>query len=531
MVRKYIFVTGGVISGLGKGITTSSIGLLLKSRGIKVTAIKIDPYLNCDAGTMNPYQHGEVFVLDDGSELDLDFGNYERFLDVNLTGEHNITTGTIYREVIERERRGDYLGQTVQIIPHITDAIKENIRRVAERAGAEVTMIEIGGTVGDIESMPFLEAARQLHQELGPENCLFVHTTLLPVVGPVGEQKTKPTQHSVRELRAIGIQPDIIIGRSEEPLKEHIKEKISLFCNVPIEAVISAPNARLIYQVPIFFEEQGLADLLLERLELPARQGDLTRWREFLDHALHPQQEVTVAIVGKYTALTDSYLSYTEALTHAGAELRTAVNILWIEAEDFSPDLLEDVQGLIIPGGFGERGSEGKIRAIRYARERRLPFLGICFGFQLAVIEYARSVLGYREANSTELDPETPYPVIDLLPEQRKIKEKGATMRLGASPVLIEPGSLAWRLYGQEEVRERHRHRYEVNPDYIEELEAAGLKFSGRSPDGRMEIGELPKREHPFFIASQFHPEFKSRPTKPHPLFLGFLRACLGREV
>jgi len=522
---KYVFVTGGVLSGLGKGITTSSIGLLLKSRGIEVTAIKIDPYLNCDAGTMNPYQHGEVFVLDDGSELDLDFGNYERFLDVSLTGEHNITTGTIYRKVIEKERRGDYLGQTVQIIPHVTDEIKLEIDKVAERSGAEVTIVELGGTVGDIESMPFLEAVRQLLLERGKENCLVVHTTLVPIIGPVGEQKTKPTQHSVRELRAIGIQPDIIIGRSEEPLKDHIKEKIALFSNVPVEAVISAPTARLIYQVPLLLEEQGLTELLLGKLRLEPQREDLSEWREFLDHALHPERELTVAIVGKYTELADSYLSYTEALTHAGAELRTAINIKWIEAEDFAPDLIEDAAGLIIPGGFGERGTGGKMRAIRFARERNLPFLGICLGFQLAVIEFARNVLGYRRAGSTEFDPEANPPVIDLLPEQRRVAEKGGTMRLGASPVLIAPGSLAYRLYGREEVHERHRHRYEVNPDYIGELEAAGLRFSGRSPDGRMEIGELP--EHPFFIASQFHPEFLSRPTKPHPFFLGFLSACL----
>ncbi|MCR4403944.1 MAG: CTP synthase (glutamine hydrolyzing) [Candidatus Acetothermia bacterium] len=526
-MSKYVFVTGGVLSGLGKGITTSSIGLLLKSRGIKVTVIKIDPYLNCDAGTMNPYQHGEVFVLEDGSELDLDFGNYERFLDLDLTGEHNITTGKVYLKVIERERRGDYLGQTVQIIPHVTDEIKQSITTVAERSGAEVTIVELGGTVGDIESMPFLEAVRQLQQERGSAHCAFVHTTLVPILGPVGEQKTKPTQQSVREIRAIGIQPDIIIGRSEEPLKEHIKEKIALFCSVPVEAVISSPTAQLVYQVPLTFEEQSLTELLMEKLRLAPLAEDLTAWRAFLDHALHPQHELTVALVGKYTELADSYLSYTEALIHAGAELRTAVNIKWIEAEEFAPDLLEDVAGVIVPGGFGERGTKGKLQAIRLARERGLPFLGICLGFQLAVVEFARNVLGYKQANSTEIDPQANPAVIDLLPEQRGVKEKGGTMRLGASPVLLEPGSLAHRLYGREEVSERHRHRYEVNPEFVAELEAGGLRFSGRSPDGRMEIGELPG--HPFFIASQFHPEFKSRPTRPHPLFLGFLKACRAR--
>lgn len=525
-MSKYIFVTGGVLSGLGKGITTSSIGLLLKSRGLKVTVIKIDPYLNCDAGTMNPYQHGEVFVLDDGSELDLDFGNYERFLDIDLTGEHNITTGKVYLKVIEKERRGDYLGQTVQIIPHVTDEIKREIAEVAERSEAEVTIVELGGTVGDIESMPFLEAVRQLLLERGKENCLVVHTTLVPIISPVGEQKTKPTQQSVRELRAIGIQPDIIIGRCEEPLKEQIKEKIALFCNVPVEAVISSPTAQLVYQVPLTFAEQGLSELLLERLGLKPRGEDLSAWKEFLNHALRPKHQLTVAIVGKYTALADSYLSYTEALIHAGAELRTAVEIKWIEAEDFAPDLLDDVVGVIVPGGFGERGIKGKLRAIRFARERRLPFLGICLGFQLAVVEFSRNVLGYSRANSTEFDPQANPPVIDLLPEQREVQEKGGTMRLGASPVLIEPGSLAHKLYKEEEVKERHRHRYEVNPEFIQELEAGGLRFSGRSPDGRMEIGELSGHDHPFFIATQFHPEFLSRPTRPHPLYIGFLKAC-----
>lgn len=525
---KYVFVTGGVLSGLGKGITTSSIGLLLKSRGIKVTAIKIDPYLNCDAGTMNPYQHGEVFVLDDGSEIDLDFGNYERFLDLDLTGEHNITTGTVYRQVIEKERRGDYLGETVQIIPHVTNEIKLNIKRVAENSGADVTIIELGGTVGDMESMPFLEAARQMHQELGDDNCAFVHTTLLPVLGAVGEQKTKPTQHSVKELRAIGIQPDIIVGRSEHSLKGNIKEKIALFCDVPMEAVISAPNAKPIYQIPIFFEEQGLTDLLLDMLKLEAQKKDLAKWRSFLNHALNPNGEVTVAIVGKYTELADSYLSYTEALTHAGAELRTAVDIKWIEAGRFSTGIAEDADGIIVPGGFGERGSSGKIEAIRYARVNQKPFLGICFGFQLAVVEFCRNVLGYERANSTEFDRNAKHPVIDLLPEQRKIENMGATMRLGAYPIIIEHDSLTYKLYGQERISERHRHRYEVNPEYVQEIEAHGFRFSGRSLDGRMEIAELPG--HPYFVASQFHPEFKSRPTKPHPLFIGLLGVCQQKK-
>ncbi len=523
-----MFVTGGVLSGLGKGITASSIGLLLKSRGLNVTAIKIDPYLNCDAGTMNPYQHGEVFVLDDGGEVDMDLGSYERFLDINLTREHNITTGKIYKSVIEKERRGDYLGATVQIIPHITDEIKASIKRVAEKDRADVAIIEIGGTVGDIEGMPFLEAIRQLHQELGDENCVFVHTTLVPLMDSVGEQKTKPTQHSVKELRAIGIQPDIIVGRSDEPLKESIKKKISLFCDVPVEAVISAPHVPSIYQVPLVFEEQGLANLLLKRLKLRAEQKDLSQWKEFLESVLNPTATVRIALVGKYTDLKDSYVSYEEALAHAGAALRAKVDIKWIEADFFDEKLLEDVDGLIVPVGFGKRGAEGKIKAIKYARTREVPFLGICYGFQLAVIEFCRNVLGLEGANSTEFNG-CKHPVIYLMPEQHEIAEKGATMRLGAQMVMIERGTLAYKLYGTTQISERHRHRYEVNPDYIREIESHGLKFSGKSLDGRrMEICEL--KDHPFFIASQFHPEFKSRPTKPRPLFLGLVKACLERE-
>ncbi len=526
-MNKYIFVTGGVLSGLGKGITASSIGLLLKSRGLTVTAIKIDPYLNCDAGTMNPYQHGEVFVLDDGTEVDMDLGSYERFLDIDLTGDHNITTGKIYKSVIEKERRGEYLGATVQIIPHVTDEIKASIKRVAERTKADVVIVEVGGTVGDIESMPFLEALRQMHQELG-DDCVFVHTTLVPVVSVVGEQKTKPTQHSVKELRAIGIQPDVIIGRGTAPLTEGIRRKIALFCDVPFEAVISAPDVHSIYQVPVLFEEQGLPELLLTRLKLPAKARDLSQWQRFVDAVLHPQEQVRIAIVGKYTMLRDSYVSYVEALTHAGAALGAGIEIVWIEAEEFSESHMEGIDGVIVPVGFGHRGAEGKIRAIRYARTHNVPFLGICYGFQLAVIEFARSVLHLEGANSTEFGP-TEHPVIDLMPEQRSLTEKGATMRLGAQPVMIERGTLAHKLYGATEISERHRHRYEVNPRYVRDLEAAGLKFSGKSPDGRrMEILELPG--HPYFIASQFHPEFTSRPTRPRPLFVGLVQACLARR-
>ena len=530
-MTKYLFVTGGVLSGLGKGITTASIGLLLKARGLRVTAIKIDPYLNCDAGTMNPYQHGEVFVLDDGGEVDMDLGSYERFLDVNLTSDHNITTGKVYKAVIEKERRGEYLGQTVQIIPHITDEIKASIKRVAETTGADVVIVELGGTVGDIESMPFLEATRQMHQELGHENVLFVHTTLVPVLGVVGEQKTKPTQHSVKELRALGIQPDVIIGRCEEPLKDDIKRKISLFCDVPTEAVISNPDVELIYQVPLVLEEQGLTDYLLGRLGLSPSGQDLTEWKAFLDNALHPERTVEIALVGKYTDLKDSYVSYVEALTHAAARYRTRVQIRWIEASQYRDERMEGVDGLIVPVGFGHRGAEGKIEAIHYARTHKLPFLGICYGFQMAVVEFARHVLGWEDANSAEFDAQTEHPVVDLMPEQKGIQELGATMRLGAYPVVIEPGTLAHKLYGKTQISERHRHRYEVNPKYIDDLERAGLVFSGRSPDGRrMEIAELPVEEHPFFLASQFHPEFKSRPTKPRPLFLGLIEACLAHS-
>lgn len=526
-MTKYLFVTGGVLSGLGKGITTASMGLLLKARGLNVTTIKIDPYLNCDAGTMNPYQHGEVFVLEDGGEVDMDLGSYERFLDQDLTSDHNITTGKVYKCVIEKERQGQYLGQTVQIIPHITDEIKAAIRRVVEKTQAEVVIVELGGTVGDIESMPFLEATRQLHQELGDENVVFVHTTLVPMLDAVGEQKTKPTQHSVKELRAIGIQPDLIIGRCEEPLKESIKRKIALFCDVPFEAVISAPTVDLVYEVPLIFEEQGLTDYLLKRFHLRASRQDLREWRAYLGKAIHTDHRVQVALVGKYTDLRDSYVSYVEALAHAAAHQRAQLDIRWIEADGYRDELLQDVDGVLVPVGFGHRGAEGKIEAIGYARTHDLPFLGICYGFQLAVVEFCRNVLGLEGANSTEFERNLTHPVIDLMPEQHGIEDKGATMRLGTFPVVIERGTLAHRLYGATEIHERHRHRYEVNPDYIRQMEDAGFVFSGKSPDGRrMEISEIP--DHPFFIASQFHPEFKSRPTEPRPLFVGFIEACLG---
>jgi CTP synthase len=532
---KFIFVTGGVISGLGKGITSSSIGRLLKSRGLKVTAIKIDPYLNVDAGTMNPFEHGEVFVLDDGGEVDLDLGNYERFLDISLTSSHNITTGKVYRSVIEKERMGEYLGKTVQIIPHITNEIKSVMTAVADATGAEVCIVELGGTVGDIEAMPFLEAVRQMNTELGKgENCMFVHTTLVPVLGTVGEQKTKPTQHSVKELRAIGIQPDIIVARGKEPLEYAIKRKISLFCDVPLEAVISAPDARSIYEVPLTLEEQGLTDYIMRRLKLEGKEPDLTEWKSFLSKILNPTRTVKIACVGKYTHLADSYISHLEAFHHAGAELETLVELVFIDSEvvqekGVTPDLAK-VDGILIPGGFGSRGIEGKIMTARYARENGVPYLGVCLGFQIATIEIARHLLGMEGANTTEIDPETSFPVIDLLPEQREVKKKGASMRLGAQPVVVSEGSRSFELYGSKNlIMERHRHRYEVNPKYIEQFESIGWKFAGKAPDNvKMEIGEL--QDHPYFMASQFHPEFKSRPGKPSPLHYGLVRAALQRK-
>ncbi|MEI6795810.1 MAG: CTP synthase (glutamine hydrolyzing) [Methanomassiliicoccales archaeon] len=533
-MMKYIFVTGGVISGLGKGITASSIGRLLKARGIKVTAIKIDPYLNVDAGTMNPFEHGEVYVLDDGGEADLDLGNYERFMDLSLTSNHNITTGKVYRAVIEKERQGEYLGKTVQIIPHITNEIKSHIMTVAEATGAEVCIVELGGTVGDIESMPFLEAVRQMGTELGrQENCLYVHTTLVPIMGVVGEQKTKPTQHSVRELRAIGIAPDIIVARAKEPLEEGIKRKISLFCDVPVEAVISCPDARSIYEVPMILEDQGLADFIVKRMHLPANESDLSAWKDFAHRVMNPPRTVRIALVGKYTHLGDSYISHLEAFHHAGAEAGARVEMIFIDSEviqqfGMTEDILK-VDGILIPGGFGQRGIEGKIATARYARENGIPFLGVCLGFQMATIEYARNVMGLDGANTTEIDAECKHPVVDLLPEQKHITKKGASMRLGAQPVVVNKDSMAFDLYGKELIMERHRHRYEVNPKYIEQFEEAGWKFSGRSADDvKMEIGEL--KDHPYYIASQFHPEFRSRPDKPSPLHLGLVRAALKRR-
>jgi len=518
------------LSGLGKGITSSSIGTVLKSRGLKVTAMKIDPYLNFDAGTLNPFEHGEVFVLDDGCEADLDLGNYERFLDTSLTSDHVVTTGKVYGSVIEKERAGNFLGKTVQIIPHITNEIKSMISNVAIKSGADVTLVELGGTVGDIESMPFLEAMRQMRSEMGHDSFLFVHTTLVPILGTLQEQKTKPTQHSVKELRSVGIQPDVIVARCEKPLEEGAKRKIALFCDVPLQAVVSAPDAKSIYQVPIFLEEQGLTDYLLNKMGIQSKPDGLDTWKKFLNKVMNPKHEVKILLVGKYMEQRDSYMSHYEAFTHAGAQLDVRVKFLKMEAEEIDREssraLLEQTDGVLIPGGFGSRGTEGKIEAIKYARENKVPFLGVCLGFQLANVEFARNVLGMGDANSTEFDPHTAHPVVDLLPEQKNVTKKGATMRLGAQPVIVEKGSAAEGLYGATEIMERHRHRYEINPHYIDLMQSKGMKYTGKSPDGkRMEICEL--QGHPYFIGSQFHPEFKSRPARPAPLHFGLVRAAL----
>ncbi|MBU1159121.1 MAG: CTP synthase (glutamine hydrolyzing) [Candidatus Thermoplasmatota archaeon] len=527
---KCIIVTGGVLSGLGKGITSSSIGCVLRARGVNVTAMKIDPYLNSDAGTLNPFEHGEVFVLDDGGEADLDLGNYERFMDASLTSDHVMTTGKVYGNVIEKERDGHFLGKTVQIIPHITNEIKSMISNVGIKSGAEVVIVELGGTVGDIESMPFLEAMRQMHSEMGHENILFVHTTLVPTLGSLKEQKTKPTQHSVRELRGLGIQPDVIVARCERPLEDSARKKIALFCDVPLEAVVSAPDAKSIYQVPIFLDEQGLPDYLMKRMNINVPKDGLKEWKKFLNKVMNPKHEVKIALVGKYMDQYDSYMSHYEALAHAGAELDTKVTFIRLEAEDIEKDnpkkFLDDADGVLIPGGFGSRGAEGKIEAIKHARMNKVPFLGVCLGFQLATVEFSRNVLQMHDANSTEFDSHTSHPVIDILPEQKNVTRMGATMRLGAQAIVIEKGSKAEKMYGSNEISERHRHRYEVNPHYIDRIQESGLKYTGRSPDGkRMEIFELDG--HPFFMGSQFHPEFKSRPQKPAHMHFGLVKAAL----
>jgi CTP synthase len=530
---KYIFVTGGVASGLGKGITSASIARLLKSRGLRVTLQKLDPYINVDPGTMNPFEHGEVFVLDDGAETDLDLGHYERFTDESLARESNVTTGSVYLTAIQKERRGEYLGKTVQVIPHITNEIKERIRRLAATTDAEVCVVEVGGTVGDIESLPFLEAIRQLRNEVGRENVAFVHVSLMPFIGPTGELKTKPTQHSVKELRSIGIQPDVIVCRSDRAIGPKLKEKISLLCDVEARGVVSAVDADSIYEVPLALHREGLDGLLIRLLGLDDGEPELSEWRELVDRVHRAVAPVNISIVGKYVTLKDAYLSVIEALKHGGFHHGAKVNMTWIPSDELIDanveEVLSEADGILVPGGFGIRGVEGKVAAIQFARERRIPYLGLCLGLQCAVIEFARNVCGLEGANSSEFDPSTPHPVIDLLPEQEGVVDKGGTMRLGAYPAELLPGSLAERVYDEPAVSERHRHRYEVNPAYHTALQEHGMVLSGMSPDRRLvEIIELP--DHPYFIAGQFHPELKSRPTRPHPLFRDFVGAALARR-
>jgi CTP synthase len=532
---KYVFVTGGVLSSVGKGIVTSSIGKMLQARGLKVTAIKIDPYVNVDAGTMNPYVHGEVYVTDDGGETDLDLGWYERFLDLNLKKENNITTGMVYKEVIEKERRGDFLGRCVQIVPHVTNEIKNRIRDVAKHSDVDVALTEVGGTVGDIEGLPFLEAIRQMRLEEGYENTLYVHVALVPILDVTKEMKTKPLQHSVNELRRIGIQPDLIVARCSEMIDSEVLRKIALFGTIPENAVFCSYNVETIYKVPLILDEQGMGEFICKRLGFLERKSDFNDWKKFVDAMLKPEYEVKIALVGKYAGLVDSYVSMNEALRHGGAACNTRVCIHYIEAESFekNPDKVEtlrDFDGIFVPYGFGPRGAEGKIMAIKFARENNIPFLGICYGFQLAVVEFARHVCGLEGASSAEINPHSPHLVIDLMPEQKGIEYKGATMRLGAHKIVIRPSTMAYALYKNEEIYERHRHRFEVNLDYLEKFEKNGLIFSGKSADGkRMEILELPS--HFFFFASQFHGEFKSRPGRPDPEYYGFIKACLDKKL
>ena len=528
---KFVFVTGGVTSSLGKGITAASLGRILAARGLAVASLKMDPYLNVDPGTMSPYQHGEVFVTEDGAESDLDLGHYERFIDRNVTRSSNLTTGQIYNAVIAKERRGDYLGATVQVIPHVTNEIKERIHRVAREQQAEIVVVEVGGTVGDIESLPYLEAIRQFRNDVGRQNVLYVHLSLLPRVA-TGELKTKPTQHSVRELRAIGIQPDVLIARADEPIDDELREKIALFCDVKTDNVISEPDAWSIYGVPLMLEEAGLGRIVVEELGLSERatQPDLADWRALTERIRGARIPLRIGIVGKYIELTDAYLSVAESVKHAAWAAGCDVKISWIDSERLERDRdvepLVGLDGLVVPGGFGYRGIEGKVQAVRYGRERRVPTLGLCMGMQCMVIELARTALGTEDANSTEFDAFTPHPVIDLLPEQRDVNDKGGTMRLGSYPCVLDAGSLASRAYAQPIVLERHRHRYEFNNAYRELLSQHGMRFSGLSPDGRLvEIVEID--EHPFFLGTQFHPEFKSRPNRPHPLFASFIEASL----
>ena len=535
---KYIFVTGGVVSSLGKGITAASLGRLLKSRGYRVTIQKFDPYINIDPGTMSPYQHGEVFVTDDGAETDLDLGHYERFIDINLSKNSNTTTGKIYQSVINKERRGDYLGGTVQVIPHITNAIKERVFIVGQQDNADIVITEIGGTVGDIESLPFLEAIRQVKKEVGRNDVLYIHVTLVPYISAAGELKTKPTQHSVKELRSIGISPDIIVCRSEKPISKEMREKMAMFCDVDPDAVIQNLTAKSIYQVPMLMEEQGLDSIVLRKLELEDKPKDMSGWHDMVGRILTKyDQKVTIAVVGKYVALQDAYISITESLRHAAVANEAELEIKWVNAEEIEAEsvdmdkVMEGVNGILVPGGFGNRGIEGKIKAIQYAREHKIPFFGICLGMQCAVIEFARHVCGMADANSSEFAPETIHPVIDLMPEQLDVEDMGGTMRLGLYPCKVYPHTLTQKAYKQELIYERHRHRYEFNNAFRETIVSKGLQLGGTLPNGRLvEIVELPESVHPWFLGAQFHPEFKSRPTNPHPLFRDFIGAALKEQ-
>ena len=533
MGTKYIFFTGGVVSSVGKGVTAAALGRLLKERGFQVAVQKLDPYINVDPGTMSPYQHGEVFVLDDGAETDLDLGHYERFIDISLNRVCNVTTGQVYAEVIGNERRGDYLGGTIQVIPHITNEIKRRIGLVDKTTGAEIVLEEIGGTVGDIESLPFLEAIRQMRSDVGRENTAYVHVTWLPHIGATGELKTKPTQHSVRELRSIGITPDVIVARSDYPVAEDLREKIALFCDVEKQAVLPMVTTPILYEVLLILERLGAGDYLLGRLGLKSRRKpDWSSWERLVVEVRRAKQTVKVALVGKYVELQDAYMSVREALKHAALALGVEVEIGWVHSAELEKgrgwDIIQQADGIVVPGGFGSRGTEGKIQAARYARENKVPYLGLCLGMQLMVVELARYVFSSDEANSTEFDRSTPYPVIDLMPDQRGIADMGGTMRLGLYPCQLQPGSLAAEAYGQEMVQERHRHRFEFNNAYREALQAAGMCYSGLSPDGRLvEIAEM--ADHPFMIGTQFHPEFLSRPNRPHPLFVGLLKAVCER--
>ena len=532
---KYIFVTGGVVSSLGKGITAASLGRLLKSRGYRVTIQKFDPYINIDPGTMSPYQHGEVFVTDDGAETDLDLGHYERFIDINLSKNSNTTTGKIYQSVINKERRGDYLGGTVQVIPHITNEIKERVFRVGQQDNADFVITEIGGTVGDIESLPFLEAIRQVKKDVGKNDVLYIHVTLVPYISAAGELKTKPTQHSVKELRSIGISPDIIVCRSEKPISKEMREKMAMFCDVDPDAVIQNLTARSIYEVPMLMEEQGLDTIVLRKLEMEDKPKDMQGWHDMVARILKKyDKKVTIAVVGKYVALQDAYISITESLRHAAVANEAELDIHWVNAEEIEADdtdmakVMAGVDGILVPGGFGNRGIEGKIKAIQYAREHKIPFFGICLGMQCAVIEFARHVCGMADANSSEFNPNSTHPVIDLMPEQIDVEDLGGTMRLGLYPCKVYPDTLTSKAYNAELIYERHRHRYEFTNAFREEIVGKGLVLGGTLPNGRLvEIVELPESEHPWFLGAQFHPEFKSRPTNPHPLFREFVGAAV----